>query len=193
MKTIIYTRPDGGLSVCRPSEGARLAFFITLVDGTRLPSGGAPSTARPVDSILRRWPVAGAVAEWAESEDEFVERVRRKDVPPDALNVQIIDEAAIPADRAFRNAWKAGVGCVECDMQKAREIAGNMLRAERAERFKLLDGQWMRAMGRGDTATASAIEAKREKLRNWPADTRIESCGAPDELKAVIAQIKDGG
>ena len=36
MKVILYTREDGGLSIVMPSEGARLAFFITLQDGTKV-------------------------------------------------------------------------------------------------------------------------------------------------------------
>src|SRR5687768_7479558 len=113
MKLIVYTRPDGGVSVVHPAEGARLAFFVTLADGSRLPSN-PPYTARRVDTILRRWPVQGVVAEWAESEAEFLQRVQAKSVPQDAKDVRIVDD--VPADRTFRDAWKADL---TVDMAKA--------------------------------------------------------------------------
>lgn len=153
-KAIIYTRPDGGVSVLHPAPRARRE---------------------------------------GETEDGFAARIAAGCVPGGATDVRIVDAAAIPVDRTFRNAWRVNGSGVYCEMVAAKGIARDMLRAERVERFKTIDGQWMRAMGRGDTAAASAIEAKRETLRNWPADPRIEACGAPDELKAVIAQIKDGG
>lgn len=189
MKKIIYTRPDGGVSVVHPSEGFRLAFFITLADGSRLPSAKAPFEPRPVDTILRCWPVAGATVEWAESLAQFLERVKARSVPADASNVQIVDASAIPADRTFRNAWKAGAGGIECDMTKARDLTRDMLRAERAERFKKLDGEWMRAMGRGETVAAAAIEAKREDLRNWPQEPRLDTAAAPEVLKSVLREL----
>lgn len=189
MKVIIYTSPDGRLAVCRPSEGVRLAIRVTLADGTVLKPAGE-RTRQPVDSFLRQWPVTGAVAEWAETEAEFVARIRAKDVPSDATNVQIVDESAIPTDRTFRDAWKPGVGCVDCDITTAKGITRDMLRAERAERFKNLDGEWMRAMGRGETPLAANTEAKRETLRNWPQDPRIDACASADELKGCIQKMK---
>jgi hypothetical protein len=182
MKAIIFTTPTGQLAVLRLVEGARLAFGVTFKDGSVL----RRAVAMPVDGFARRWPVEGAVAEWAETEDEFATRISEKDVPKDATNVQIIDAGAIPTDRTFRNAWRAAAGAITCDMPVSRDVARRMLRDERAERMKTLDGMWMRAMGRGDPVTAAAIEAKREALRNWPADPRIEASAAPDSLKDVV-------
>lgn len=120
MKKIIYSRPDGGLSVVAPLEGSRLAFFIRLADGTALPSGVAPFFERPVDSILRRWPIAGASAEWAESEAAFVARIAESDVfvtitdSPDAvrskMGVDLPADVAAPAMMLQRNADSYGIG-----------------------------------------------------------------------------------
>lgn len=111
MKAIIYSRPDGGVSICRPIEGARLALSVTQADGTVIRS----ETPRPVDTFARRWPVAGATAEWAETEEEFIERIRQKDVDKNATNVLVVDEAAIPADRAHRRAWRLNAGVIAVD------------------------------------------------------------------------------
>lgn len=185
MKKIVYTQVNGVCAVVHPCEGARLALSVTLADGTRL----SAANARPVDAFLRGWPVSGATAEWAETEDEFVERIRQKDVPANATDVLIVDESALPADRAFRNAWRVGAGGIGCDMASAKNLARDTLRAERAERFKVLDGQWMRAMGRGDSALAAEIEAKREAMRNWPQDARLDASATPDELKLSLQAI----
>lgn len=201
MKRIIYTRPDGGLSVVVPVEGARLAFSVTLKDGTQHVSSsqvlaeedeGRRLTvyALPVDNIFRRWPVDVAAADWAETEDQFLARLAAKDVPGDATNVQIVDEAVIPSGRTFRNAWAhCQVNGCRIDMPKARAIACDMLRRERSERFKKLDGDWMRETAKGNANVAAEIEAKRDTLRNWPTDQRISTCAAPDELKNLVRQM----
>lgn len=102
MKKIIFTNADGGLSIVHPVEGFRLASSVVLSDGSKL-SSEAPKS---VDQFVRGWPVAGAVAQWVETEDAFVVRVVNKDVPPGAANVQIVDVSQLPTDRAMRAAWR---------------------------------------------------------------------------------------
>ena len=102
MKKIVFTRPDGGLSVMIPVEGARLAFAITLSDGTVI----GKATPVPVEQLKGRWPIPGAIAQFAETEDEFVNRIRIGDVPANAINVQIVDSSLIPTDRTNRDAWE---------------------------------------------------------------------------------------
>lgn len=193
MKKIIYTTAEGGLSIVHPVEGSRLAFSITLDDGTVLPPGAdAPEfkgSPRPVDSILRRWPVDGAVAKWAETEDAFVARIRDKDVPADATDVQIVEAAAIPADRTFRNAWKAGVGIITHDMDKAREIHKDNLRRMRAPRLAALDVAYQRADESGDIAEKQRIAAEKQKLRDVTADPRIAAATDIAELKITIPEV----
>lgn len=58
-----------------------------------------------------------------ETDDEVLARVMATDIPKSARDVQAVDESEIPADRTFRNAWKANGRKVEVDMPKAREIA----------------------------------------------------------------------
>lgn len=92
MKSIAYTQENGATAICSPVEGARLARSVTLLDGTKLE--GDP---RPVCFFTHGWPVAGAAAEWAESEEEFMARIQAKDVPPSATNVRIVEEAEVDA------------------------------------------------------------------------------------------------
>lgn len=160
MKKIIYMRPDGVLQVVTPTINTQ-----TLVDGAVVSVPESISERQALERAIAKLPAYVGSA------------------------YQVVDESAIPTDRTFRKAWKAGAGCVDCDMTAAKGIARDMLRAERAERFKKLDGEWMRAMGRGD-ASASTIEAKREVLRNWPQDPRIGACATPAELKALVQALK---
>lgn len=187
MKKIIYTRPDGTFVVVHPCEGFRLASAVVLADGTEILA--LPDQFRPVDNFLRRWPVDGAVARWAESEDEFIARIAAKDVPADATDVQIVDAALIPADRAFRNAWKAGAGRVEHDMDKCREIHKARLRELRAPKLAALDVDFMRALESGDSALMSEISAKKQALRDVTKTPEISAAKSPEELKTVIPAI----
>lgn len=68
------------------------------------------------------------------------------------------------------------------DMTKAREIHLGRLRSQREEKFKALDGEWMRAQGQGKKAEADAIEAKRQQLRDLP---DVNMAQTLEELKAV--------
>ena len=139
MKVIAYML-EGKLCIFTPSEGARLAFDVTLADGQvvsnrvevkaaideEIPAGdvlgedGQPlvpasrrvepavyeDRALPVDRFMRGWPVDGATARWAETEDEFLARVQERAVPPGAQDVTVLDQCQIPKDRASRATWR---------------------------------------------------------------------------------------
>lgn len=228
MKKIIYTRPDGGLSVVHPTAGARLALKITLPDGDilenlrvlkesekikpaiyedlteeEIAAGAIPGLLEvaawsdpvtepiptPADFFRRGWPVEGAVAEWAETEDEFVARIAAKGVPADARNVQIVDAAAIPTDRTFRNAWKSGAGCVDHDMPQCVEIQKQRLRELRAPKLAALDVEFMRAIEAGDTEKQVSIAAQKQALRDVTADPALLAAKTLDALKAVVPVV----
>jgi len=103
-KAIVYTQDDGSVAVLKPFEGARLARSVTLADGAVL-KRAAPVK---VDEFCRQWPLEGAVADWAETEDQFVARIAAKDLPPGAKGVRVVDAADIPA-RDKRAAWHARI------------------------------------------------------------------------------------
>lgn len=180
MKKIIYTCPDGGVSVCTPAEGCRLASSVTI-DGRKLQS----KSPLPVDQFLRRWPVDGAVAEWAETESEWLARIAAKDVPKDATNVQIVDESAIPTDRAFRNAWKAGNKCVEHDLPKCKAIAHDKRREKRAAEFAPLDDLIAKKI---PGTKESEVEAERQKIREKydAVQAAIDAAQTVEEIKSAL-------
>ena len=136
MKRIIYTQADGSLTILAPHEGARFAHSVT-VNGMTVKADPDPS---PVDTMLRAWPVAGAIAEWAESEDLFVGRIRDKDVPPTCIaSAQIVDASVIPADRSKRKAWRQNGAAVVVDLIISAQIDAENARvaADEIERANL--------------------------------------------------------
>lgn len=182
MKKITYTSVYGKLCVTSPTEGARLAYGVTFPDGSEL----SDETPRPVDTFLRRWPVVGAVANWAETEDEFVARIALKDVPAAATDVQIVAASAIPADRTFRNAWKSGNKCVEQDIAKCKVIAHERRRARREVEFKPHDDVIAKQI---PGASAAESEAARQAIRAKYAaiQSAIDAAGSVDEIKAALS------
>jgi hypothetical protein len=193
MKKIIFTRPDGGVSVMGPCEGARLAFYIKLKDGKVIHHGffktlveiNKAGKGYPVDSFLRRWPVDVEFVEWAETAAEFYARIIAKDVPKDATNVTIIDESEIPTDRTFRNAWKAAPGRVEHDIPKCKELAHNMRREKRAAELAPLDDIIAKQIPGNNP---QQVEAQRQVIRDKYAaiQTAIDAAQDVETIKAAL-------
>jgi hypothetical protein len=179
MKKIIYTDSDGGVSVCTPAEGARLAISVAI-NGEEIKSD-APM---PVDRFLRRWPVDGAVAEWAETEDEWIARIAAKDVPA-GVPFEIVDTSEIPADRTFRNAWKCGNGRVEHDIDKCKSMAHEIRRQKREEEFKPHDDVIAKQIpGKSATEAEAARQVIRAKYDAIQA--AIDAAATVDQIKAAL-------
>lgn len=163
-QVIVYRRADGGTSVMHPASRHRLSDLAA-----------APWLA---------WLAAKGI--WSENEAtldaKWIEYVRDKDVPADALDVAIIEASAIPTDRTFRDALNP-----DCshDMAKARAIWTDKMRAARAPKLAALDIAWQRAAEVGDVAAQAAIVAQKQALRDVTADPAITSCMTCDALKAV--------
>ena len=135
------------------------------------PDGGV-SIVRPVYKNIRE----------GETEGVFLERIRAKDVPGDALNARVVDWADVPQDRTFRNAWLVDL---TVDMTKAREIHRDRLRAMRVPLLQALDTEYLRADERADLIAKQTIAAKKQALREVTADPAIDSAKSPDELKRM--------
>ncbi len=186
MKRIAYERPDGGVSVVVPCEGARLALGIILADGNRLsPESGKLA---PVDSILRRWPVVGATAEWAETEDDFIKRIMAQVVPADAKTISQCLPEEIP-ERTFRGAWALIGGKITHDMTKARNIHRDRMRHARKPKLEALDVAYLRADEISDAVLKSQIFLQKQALRDVTALPAIETATNVDQLKTVWPEI----
>ena len=68
------------------------------------------------------------------------------------------------------------------DMAKAREIHKTNIRAAREEKFKELDIEFQKALETG--ASTTDIVAKKQALRDAPADSGIAAASDAEALKA---------
>jgi len=75
---------------------------------------------------------------------------------------------------------------INVNMDKAREIKKDMIRAERNPKLAALDVDFMRAVESGDTEAQATIAAQKQALRDATDDPAIASATTPDELKAVV-------
>jgi len=107
-----------------------------------------------------------------------------KDVP-EGVPYEIVDEADIPSDRTFRNAWVMGDCCVEHDLDKCKEIGHDRRRQQRAEEFAPYDEVIMKQIPGAD---ATAAEEARQQIRDKYALIQgvIEGASTPDDIKTAL-------
>ena len=75
---------------------------------------------------------------------------------------------------------------IAVDMTKARDIAKDMVRAERAPLLAQLDVEMIRAIEAGDAAKQAEIAAKKQALRDATKHPELLAAQTPEELKAAI-------
>lgn len=117
--------------------------------------------------------------------DEEIEQRAWDKIPADALNPRWIEADQVPAERAYRAAWKADGDGIAHDMEKAREIHKAKLRKLRAPKLAELDTAYMRADEAADVAEKARIETAKQQLRDITADPRIAAAQSVDDLKRV--------
>lgn len=107
-----------------------------------------------------------------------IQEIAAKDVPAGKA-YEIVDEAAIPTDRTFRNAWK---GDLTVDMPKAKLIAHDKRRAKRAAEFAPLDIQVT------IPSKATQAEADRQVIRDKYDAMQVSIDAATDvaALKTIV-------
>jgi hypothetical protein len=161
---------DGSLSIME---------FQVMGRGSVLPSG-----AHWVSTRNEKWyrePTDENIA--AEIKRTFHTANIYGDPQPQPVGFKVVDRAAFPADRTYRNALKLDGAKVVHDMPKAREYHRTLLRHERATKLLILDGMYQ-AAGR-NKAAQDVVEAERQKWRDAPADPRIDVAQTVEELKQI--------
>ena len=146
---------------------------------------------RPTDGMtITLKPYAPPLA--GETEDDYLKRVheltiakwiRDGKLPPGDYPCVVIEHAEIPTDRSYRNAWTFKDKAFGHDMAKAKEVHRAKVRHARQPLLEAQDMQFMRALETGADTTAIAAEKKR--LRDAPADPRIDAAKTIEELKAA--------
>ena len=106
-------------------------------------------------------------------------------VVPPGTDYSIIDKAALPSDRLFRNAWtKVGSQVVE-DLTKSQALAHEIRRKKREEEFKPYDEVIVKQIPGVDHDAAEAARAKiRDRYKFM--QTVIDASTDVDTLRAIL-------
>ena len=96
---------------------------------------------------------------------------------PENAEYKIIDSVNLP-DKYFRDAWTYDL---KIDIEKAKEIQKDRLRAEREKAFKVNDDKRAVAVRRGEPI--EEIDAEAERLCDIP--QLVDACKTLEEIKAV--------
>lgn len=78
------------------------------------------------------------------------------------------------------------------NIEKAKEIKKDMLRADRAPLLAQLDVEFIRAVEAGDTALQAEIAAKKQELRDITKAQEITQATTLEELKVFIPEVLRG-
>lgn len=111
-----------------------------------------------------------------------IESVEAAVVPPDAPRL-ILDRDGL-TDWDFLAAWTLSGKGIEVDMERARDVHRDRLRAAREPHIRAADVDFSRAIESGDDEARAAAAARRQALRDLPQRGEIEAAKTPGELRA---------
>jgi len=80
---------------------------------------------------------------------------------------------------------------ITVNLTKAKNIAKDNLRAERAPVLAALDVQFMRAVETGNTTLQTAIAEQKQELRDITSDSSITGATTVDGLKIAMNNLID--
>ena len=95
------------------------------------------------------------------------------------------DDATVPADRHFRNAWSLSGTVISEDMTEAKNIFKEKIREVREPLLKTEDANYMKALESNDSDEKVSIATKKTSLRDAPAAAAITNATTIAELKAA--------
>ena len=112
-----------------------------------------------------------------------IEQVQSRDIPA-GVQSYIVDKSTLPEDDGdFFNAWEQTRGVVTVNLDKAKGLTKDRLRAERAPLLSAQDVAFQRALETGgDTA---AIVVEKQRLRD--VTNLADACTTLAELRALHA------
>lgn len=125
----------------------------------------------------------GGVAVCIPTGELSIEAVLEKDVPK-GKGGRIVDQASLPnQDNDFFDAWEMDAKTVSVNLDKAKELTKNRLRAERAPLLAAQDVAFQRALESAIPVDTSAIVAEKQRLRDI---TKLaDNCTTTQELRLI--------
>ena len=95
------------------------------------------------------------------------------------------DDATVPTDRHFRNAWSLSGTVISEDMTEAKNIFKGKIREVREPLLTTEDANYMKALESNDSDQKVSIATKKTNLRDAPAAAAITNATTITDLKAA--------
>jgi hypothetical protein len=103
---------------------------------------------------------------------------------------QQMDASLQPSQSQLQGAFRATAkGNITIHLPTAKQIARDMIRAARSEKFAQVDARRGLAIDDDNATEKLAVKAAAKKLRDAPQDARIEAATTPDGLLAAVEAI----
>jgi hypothetical protein len=119
-----------------------------------------------------------------------LEQIIDKDIPVDRSK-DTLEASDLPTDRTYRNAWTKGDRQVGINVEKAKALHKDKIRAVRDPLLEAEDVNYMRADEAGNNSEKQAVRARKQALRDvtnivdTATITATDVNGVTAELKAV--------
>ena len=119
--------------------------------------------------------------------EQGMDVIIERSVPKEATSYRIAHRDDLPKDREFRDAWtdKFDTPTVDIDLDKAKIIHLDRLRAERDDKLKELDVEVIKALGQKDDKQLQILENEKEMLRTIPERFQTIDIQTVDQLKSI--------
>ena len=95
------------------------------------------------------------------------------------------DDATVPSDRHFRNAWSLSGSTITEDVTASKVLFRDKIREVRTPLLDAEDIVYMRALEVADAAAQAASIAVKKALRDAPADSAIDNASTITNLKGA--------
>ncbi len=183
MNNIIFQKPDGGVTITRFTKEALQHIEIAneykdmIASGDEIDAEILAEMQRQIDFVANN---IGFTPE--EHATILSSRLNNG-------HKFVAAHPEIPSDYYFRDAWTFKDGFVTIDMDKAREVHKEKLRALRIPLLDALDVAYQRKDESGDAAGKAAIAKKKQALRDITKHPDIESAKTPEELKDAAIRL----
>ena len=160
MKRYAYMRDDGGLSIVCPAPKADIERNL-----------GRALSDEEYDKIVYEHSITRPLQEGLINIQGDVQEIETDELPPRDNN------------GGFRDAWKLENGKVVEDLDKAKAIVADRIRAEREPLLKALDVEFSRALETDNAEERNRIVAEKQKLRDVTEVLKGDSIKSPLELR----------
>lgn len=123
------------------------------------------------------------------TQTQYEAHIIERSIPDNALNVKLISEEDLPADRKFRNAWVDVTPDtkVNIDLARAKELKLEEMRQKRNVLLDKEDKNYMVALERGEDP--DSIKSRKQALRDATNPLKALVVEGVDD-PAVLAQIE---